>query len=54
MGENDDWLSSNKTWEKWNTIIDGELLSYAGIDFKKLIDQEQLVKEIKKREKLTI
>jgi hypothetical protein len=28
------------------------LLSYAGIDFKKPIDEEQLVKEIKRRKKL--
>ncbi len=49
MENNDDWLSSNKTWKKWNTIIVGELLSYAGIDFKKPTDEERLVKEIKRR-----
>ncbi len=30
----------------------GDLLSYAGIDLKKPIDEEQLVKEIKRRKKL--
>jgi ribosomal protein S21 len=30
----------------------GELLLYAGIDFKKPTDEEQLVKEIKRRKKL--
>ncbi len=47
-----DWLASNKTWKKWTTIGVGELLSYAGIDFKKPTDEEQLVKEIKRRKKL--
>jgi hypothetical protein len=37
MENNADWLASNKTWKKWTTIGVGELLSYAGIDFKKLI-----------------
>ncbi len=48
----DDWLASNKTWKKWTRIGDGELLSYAGINFQKPIDEEQLVKEIKRRKKL--
>jgi hypothetical protein len=33
-------------------IGDGELLSYAGIDFQKPTDEERLVKEIKRRKKL--
>ncbi len=49
---NDDWLASNKTWKKWTRIGDGELLSYAGIDFQKPIDEERLVQEIKRRKKL--
>ncbi len=52
MENNDDWLASNKTWKKWTRIGDGELLSYAGIDFQKPIDEERLVKEIKRRKKL--
>jgi hypothetical protein len=52
MENNDDWLASNKTWKKWTRIGDGELLSYAGINFKKPIDEEGLVKEIKRRKKL--
>ncbi len=52
MEDNDDWLASNKTWKKWTRIGDGELLSYAGIDFQKSIDEKQLVKEIKRRKKL--
>ena len=36
MENNADWLASNKPWKKWTTIGVGELLSYAGIDFKKL------------------
>jgi hypothetical protein len=52
MENNDDWLASYKTWMKWTRIGDGELLSYAGINFKKPIDEEQLVKEIKRRKKL--
>ncbi len=51
MENNADWLTSNKTWKKWTTIGVGELLSYAGIDFKKPTDEEQLVKEIKRRKK---
>jgi hypothetical protein len=47
MEDNDDWLASNKTWKKWTRIGDGELLSYAGINSHKPIDEEQLVKEIK-------
>jgi hypothetical protein len=49
MENNDDWLASNKTWKKWSRIGDGELLSYAGIDFQKPIDEERLEKEIKRR-----
>jgi hypothetical protein len=37
---NDDWLARNKTWKKGTRIGDGELLSYAGIDFQKPIDEE--------------
>ncbi len=49
---NDDWLVNNKTWKKWTRIGDGESLSYAGIDFHKPIEEERLVKEIKRRKKL--
>jgi hypothetical protein len=52
MENNDDWLASNKTWKKWTRIGDGELLSYAGIDFQKPIDEERLVKDIKRKKKL--
>ncbi len=52
MENNSDWLASNKTWKKWTTVGVGELLSYAGIDFKKPTDEERLVKEIKRRKKL--
>ncbi len=51
MENNADWLGSKKTWKKWTTIGVGELLSYAGIDFKKPSDEVQLVKEIKRRKK---
>ncbi len=44
MEENDDWLASNKTWKKWTSIGDGELLSYDKINFHKPIDKEWLVK----------
>jgi hypothetical protein len=47
-----DWLASNETWKKWTGIGDGELVSYAGIDYRKPTDEEQLVKEIKRRKKL--
>jgi hypothetical protein len=53
MENNADWLASNKTWKKWTRIGDGELLSYAGIDFQKPTDEEWLVKEIKRRKKLS-
>ena len=52
MENNADWLASNKYWKKWTGIGDGQLLSYAGIDFKKPTDEERLVKEIKRRKKL--
>jgi hypothetical protein len=52
MEGNDYWLANNKTWKKWTRIGDGELLSYAGINFHKPIDEERLVKEIKIRKKL--
>ncbi len=52
MEDNDDWLASNKIWKKWTRIGDGGLLSYDGINFHKPIDEEQLVKEIKRRKKL--
>jgi hypothetical protein len=40
MKDNGDWLARNKTWKKWTRIGDGELLSFAGIDFHKPIDEE--------------
>jgi hypothetical protein len=52
MENNSDWLASNKTWKKWIMVGVGELLSFAGIDFNKPTDEEQLVKEIKRRNKL--
>jgi hypothetical protein len=52
MENNADWLASNKMWKKWTGIGDGELLSYAGIDYQKPTDEERLVKEIKRRKKL--
>jgi hypothetical protein len=52
MENNADWLASTKTWKKWTRIGDGELLSYAGIDFQKPTDEERLVKEIKIRKNL--
>jgi hypothetical protein len=52
MEDNDDLLASNKTRKKWTRIRDGELFSYAGINFHKPIDEERLVKEIKRRKKL--
>jgi ribosomal protein S21 len=52
MEDYDDWLVNNKTWKKWTNIGDGESLSYAGINFHKPIDEERLVKEIKRRKKL--
>jgi hypothetical protein len=52
MEDNDDLLAKNKTWEKWTRIGDGESLSYAGINIYKPIDEERLLKEIKRRKKL--
>ncbi len=52
MENNADWLASYKTWKKWTEIGDGQLLSYAGIDYQKPTDEEQFVKEIKRRKKL--
>jgi hypothetical protein len=52
MENNADWLASNKTWKKWTGIRDGQLLSYAGVDYQKPTDEERLVKEIKRRKKL--
>ncbi len=52
MENNADWLASKKTWKKWTGIEVGQLLSYAGIGYQKPTDEEQLVKEIKRRKKL--
>jgi hypothetical protein len=52
MENNDDWLASSKTCKKWTRIGDEELRSYVGINFQKQIDEERLVKEIKRRKKL--
>jgi hypothetical protein len=51
MENNADWLASNKTWKKCTGIRDGQLLSYAGVDYQKPTDNERLVKEIKRRKK---
>ena len=52
MEDNYDWLANNKTWKKWTRTGDGGSLSYAGINFHKPIDEERLVKEIKRRKQL--
>jgi hypothetical protein len=52
MDNNDDWLTSNNIWKNLTRIGDTELLSNAGIDFQKTIDEEGLVKEIKRKRKL--
>ncbi len=45
-------ISKQQKWKNWTRIGDGELLSYAGINFHKPIDKKRLVKEIKRRKKL--
>jgi hypothetical protein len=46
-------VSKQQNMEEMETTIGiGELLSYAGIDFKKTTDEERLVKEIKRRKQL--
>ncbi len=52
MKGNDDWLANNRTWKKWTGLGDVGSLSYAGINFHKPKDDEQLIKEIKRRKKL--
>ncbi len=52
MEDNDDWLVNNRTWKKWTELGEGGLLSYAEIDFHKPKDEEQTIKEIKRRKKL--
>jgi hypothetical protein len=42
----------NRTWKKWTGLGEGGSLSYAGINFHKPKDEEQLLKEIKRRKKL--
>jgi hypothetical protein len=45
-------LENNRTWKKWTRIGDGGALSYAGINFHKPKDEEQLVTETKRRKNL--
>ena len=45
-------VGKQKTWTKWTGLGDGGLLSYAGSNFCKPKNEEQLVKEIKRRKKL--
>jgi hypothetical protein len=52
MEDNDDWLAINKTWKKWTRLGVGGSLSYARIKLNKPKDEEQLIKEIKRRKKL--
>ncbi len=52
MEDNDDWLANNRTWKKWAGLGEGGSLSYAGINFHKPRDEEQLINKIKRREKL--
>jgi hypothetical protein len=52
MEGNDDWLANNKTWKKRTRIGDGGSLSYAGINFNKPKDEEQVVKEIERGKRL--
>ncbi len=51
LENNADWLASNKLWKKQTGIGDGDLLSYAGIDFQEPTDEDQSVKVIKKMKK---
>ncbi len=53
MEDHDNWLANNKAQKEWTRIGDGASLAYAGINFHKPIDEEQLVKEIKRRKKLS-
>jgi hypothetical protein len=46
------WWLVSKEQNKWTRIGDGELLSYAWINFHKSIDKKQFVKEIKRKKKL--
>ncbi len=45
-------MANNRIWKKWTGLGEGGSLSYAGIDFHKPKDEEQLLKEIKRRKKL--
>jgi hypothetical protein len=54
MEDNDDWLRNNKTWKKWTRLGDGGSLSYAGTNFYKPKDEDQLVNKIKRRKNLTM
>jgi hypothetical protein len=46
-------LANNRTWKKWTGLGEVGSLSYAGINFHKPKDEEWLIKEIKRREKLS-
>jgi hypothetical protein len=52
LENNDDWLANNRTWKKWTGLAEVGSLSYAGMDFHKPKDEEQLITEIKRRKKL--
>jgi hypothetical protein len=47
MEDSDNWLANNRTWKKCTGLGEVGLLSYAGINFHKPKDEEQLIKEEK-------
>jgi hypothetical protein len=51
MGDSYDWLANNRKWKMWTGLGEAGSLSYAGIDFHKPNDEEDLIKEIKRRKK---
>jgi hypothetical protein len=54
MEGDDDWLASNNKSKKGTRIGNGELLSYAGNNYPKPIDEERLVKKSREGKNLTI
>jgi hypothetical protein len=46
-------LTNNRIWKKWTEHGKVGSLSYARIDFHKPTDEERLIKEIKRRKKLS-
>jgi hypothetical protein len=53
MADND-WLNTNKTWQKWKGLGEGGELKYGAGTWVKPKDEDRLIRSLMNREKIMI